>query len=178
MAGKRRRGDGLPPRPKLRQVKAERRRERLAAELAAAVLPRQRLTVAVDYVRTCLQATGPRVPVSATVTTATVTTASATTASATAASATAAGPGLVPELVRELVEAGDQLWAVRRRARLHTEMADAATAGDRLSVALEYVRRALAGSDDPAVQQTADQVVEPLVRRLVAAGEQMHQEVT
>jgi hypothetical protein len=56
-------------------------------------------------------------------------------------------------------------------------MAAAATAGDQLTVALDYVRRALAGSDDPAIQQTAGEVLEPLVRRLVAAGEQMQQEV-
>lgn len=144
MAGKRRRGDGLPPKPRLRDLKAERRRERLAAELGAAATPRQRLTVAVDFVKTCLQATQ------------------------------TSGPAVsVPALVRELIGAGDQLWAARRRARLETEMAAAQTARDQLGVALEYVRRALAGADDPAVQQTADQVVEPLVRRLVAAGEQM-----
>jgi len=129
----------------VRDLKAARRRQRLAVELGAATTPRQRLTAAVDFVRTCLQACG----------------------------AAAAGPVGVPVLVRQLTEAGDQLWAARHRARLQAEMAAAATAGDQLAVAMEHVRRALAGTDDPAVQQTAGQLIDPLVRRLVAAGEQM-----
>jgi hypothetical protein len=144
MAGTRRRGDGQPPKPRVRDLKAARRRQRLAVELGAAETPRQRLAAAVDFVRTCLRASG----------------------------APASGPVGVAVLVRQLTEAGDQVWAARHRARLQNEMA-AATAGDQLAVAMEYLRRALAGTDDPAVQQTAEELVDPLVRRLVAAGEQM-----
>jgi hypothetical protein len=143
MAGRRRQGGGAPPRPLLRDVKAERRRARLAAELGVAATPRERITVAVDFVRAAM-ATG-RTP----------------------------ADQEVRVLVTELIGAGDQLWAARRRARLAAEMAAAEGPRDELQVALEYVRRALAGAQEPAVQAAAAQVVEPLVRRLVAAGDDL-----
>ncbi|HEY0934645.1 MAG TPA: hypothetical protein VGD91_12985 [Trebonia sp.] len=74
------------------------------------------------------------------------------------------------EVIAELVQVGDQVSAARRHDRIATALEAAGTVRDRVGIAADYVRSALAGY--PAGAPAADTAV----GLLIAAGDQIHRE--